>query len=57
MVGSIARTGLTVTRWAGVTEDARVAEVTLVVKADYRVEYGEPDSSLEDLQGQWLPWG
>jgi hypothetical protein len=55
MGGSIARTGCTVTKRAGVTEGARVAEVTHVVKADYRVEYGEPDSSLQELQGQQYP--
>lgn len=33
---------------------ARVARVTHVMEADYRVGYGEPDSSLEDLQEPWL---
>jgi hypothetical protein len=44
------RTGSTVWRGLDVTKDARVAEVTHVVKADYRVEYGEPDSSLQDAR-------
>ena len=36
------------------TRVVRVAGVTRVVKADYRVGYGEPDSSFQELQGPRL---